>query len=150
APATQIPIYEVGAVATDNVIAPFAFDVPKTEGELRKERDDVARATEPTFRFVPAALDTSRTLLKGFEDAVFAAASSRTPNLATIERAALRYGVSLTPDEAAYLASAQRRQRLLAAVLRVFERWVAAGVIASGAVDQLRGEILVRRGAEER
>jgi putative nucleotidyltransferase with HDIG domain len=150
APATQIPIYEVGAVATDNVIAPFAYDVAKSEAELRKERDDVARATEPIFRFVPAALDTSRALLGGFEGAVAAAASARPLNLAMIERAARAYGVALSPDEAAYLASSTRRQRLLAAIHRAFDRWVAAGVIASGAVDQLRGEILLRRGADER
>jgi len=150
APATQIPIYEVGAVATDNVIAPFAFDVPKTEAELQKERDDVARATEPVFDYVPAALDTSRLLLGGFEGTVASAASARPMNLANIERAARTYGVNLSPDEAAYLASAPRRQRLLAAIHRVFDRWVASGVIASGVVDQLRGEALVRRGAEER
>jgi hypothetical protein len=150
APATQIPIYEVGAVATDNVIAPFAFDVAKSDAELRKERDDVARATEPIFHFMPAALDTSRALLTGFESAIAAAASARPVNLATIERAARTYGVALSPDEAAYLASAARRQRLLVAIHRVFDRWVAAGVIASGAVDQLRGEILLRRGSDER
>jgi len=150
APATQIPIYEVGAVATDNVIAPFAFDVPKTEAELRMERDDVARATEPTFRHVPAALDTSRLLLGGFESDLSSAASARPQNPANLERAARTYGVRLSPDEAAYLASPARRQRLLAAIHRVLDRWVAAGVIASGTVDQLRGEVLLRRGAEER
>ena len=54
APATQIPIYEIGAVATDNVIAPFAYEVPKTEQELLREREDVARAAQPVFRLLGA------------------------------------------------------------------------------------------------
>jgi hypothetical protein len=149
APATQIPIYEVGAVATDNVIAPFAFDVTKTEAELRRERDDIARAAEPIFHFTPAAVDTSRVLLDRFESAIAAAASIRPQNLGAIERGAGAFGVRLSPDEAAYLAAPQRRQRLFATIRRAFDRWVAGGVVATGAVDQLRGEILLRRGADE-
>ena len=150
APATQIPIYEVGAVATDNVIAPFAYDVPKTDEELRRERDDVARATEPMFRTVPAAFDTSRAQLIGFERAIAAAAAGRPPNLTAIARAARVYDVSLSPTEAAYLSMQARRDRLFATISRVFDRWVAGGVVASGAIDQLRGEVFLRRGNEER
>lgn len=149
APATQIPIYEVGAVATDNVIAPFAFEVAKSETELRRERDDIARASEPIFRFTPAALDTSRLLLNRFEAAIAAGAAGRPQNLANIERAARAFGVSLSPDEAAYLASAFRRQRLFATIRRVFDRWATGGVVATGAIDQLRGEVMLRRGTEE-
>jgi cyclic-di-AMP phosphodiesterase PgpH len=149
APATQIPVYEVGAVATDNVIAPFAFDVPKSDGELQRERDDVVRAIEPNFRHVPEGLDTSRALLRDFLAAV-ASVPAQPVNVAAIDRAARRFGVSLTADEALYLAAAERRSRLLGAVQRVFERWVEGGVAASGATDQLRGEVLLRRGERER
>jgi putative nucleotidyltransferase with HDIG domain len=149
APATQIPIYEVGAVATDNVIAPFAFEVQKSEAELQRERDDMVRATEPIFRPVPAALDTSRALLSGFESAT-AAAAARSTNLAGIERAGRLFGVTLTPEEAAYLLFQPRRERLLSTVRRVFDRWVSAGAVASGAMDQLRGEVILRRGNMDR
>lgn len=149
APATQIPIYEVGAVATDNVIAPFAFDVPKSDADLERERDDVTRAIEPTFRHVPEALDTSRALVTSFQSAIDTAASG-SANPAAIIRAARGTGVALTSQEADYLTSAARRERLLAAVRRVFDRWVAGGVVASGATDQLRGEVLLTRGTQER
>ena len=148
-PATQIPIYEIGAVASDNVIAPFAYDVPKTEGELQRERDDVARAAQPVFRHVPAALDTSRTLLAGLDAAITTAINARPVNLAAIEAAARTYGVALTPGEAAYVASPARQERLFAAVERVFDRWVAGGVAPTGAVDQLRGQVVLTRGSEE-
>ena len=148
-PATSIPIYEVGAVAADNVIAPFSFDVPKTDDELRRERDDVARATAPIFRQVPEALDTSRALITALERAVAVASAARPQNLAAIEQAGRQYGVVLTPREAAYLASPARAGRTFAATRRVFDRWVSAGVAPSGAVDQLRGEVVLRRGDDE-
>ena len=149
APATQIPIYEVGAVATDNVIAPFAYEVPKTEQELQREREDVARAAQPVFRFVPEAADTSQLLLDALEESLGQAAAARPANIALIERSARPYGVVLSPAEAAYLASPSRTERLMSSVRRVFDRWVAGGVVPTGAVDQLRGEVLLRRGAEE-
>jgi cyclic-di-AMP phosphodiesterase PgpH len=150
APATQIPIYEVGAVAADNVIAPFAFEVSKGDLELQRERDDVARATEPIFRHAPEALDSSRTALDAFDAAVGAASEMRPLNLGAIERAGRSFGVALTPQEAAYISVPARRQRLVATVRRTFDRWVAGGVVASGAVDQLRGEVVLRRGNEDR
>jgi putative nucleotidyltransferase with HDIG domain len=150
APATQIPIYEVGAVATDNVIAPFGFNVPKSEEELRSERDEATRTAEPIFRFVQPAFDTSRALVERFEATVDSSAVEDPENFAGIQQVARRFGAVLLPDEAAYLATPSRRQRIFSAIRRVQDRWVASGVVASGAVDQLRGEVLLRRGTTER
>ena len=148
APATEVPIYEVGAVAPANVIAPFAYTVPKNEADLRRERQEVERAAETVFRMVPAALDTAAALIARFDAEIAAAAASG--SAANVQRVARTYGVVLQSDEAAYMLSPSRRQRLTATVQRVFERWVAAGVVPSGAVDQLRGEVLLLRGGEER
>ncbi|HEU4995906.1 MAG TPA: HDIG domain-containing protein [Gemmatimonadaceae bacterium] len=150
APATRIPIYEVGAVAADNVIAPFAFDVPKSPAELRQERDDAARSSEPVFEYSSAALDTTRTLLNGFAAALDEASSARPLNAATLQRVARTYSVILSPDEASYLVAAARRTRLIAALNRTYDRWLEVGVVASGAVDDLQGDVVVRRGSEER
>ncbi|MEX2177426.1 MAG: HDIG domain-containing metalloprotein [Gemmatimonadaceae bacterium] len=149
-PATDVPVYEIGAVAADNVIAPFAFAVPKSAAELRREHEEVSRAAETVFRHVPAAFDTSRALLEAFETAMDAAAAVRPPNSTLLEQAARPHGVVLQPSESAYLLSAGRRERLIATVRRVFDRWVAAGVVASGAADQLRGEVLLQRGTDAR
>src|SRR6185503_13070475 len=59
-PAIDFPIYEVGSVASDNVIAPFAFRVLKNPSELNDERIAVVRGVEPVFDFVPAALDSAK------------------------------------------------------------------------------------------
>ncbi|MGE5102061.1 MAG: hypothetical protein ACM3SX_18905, partial [Deltaproteobacteria bacterium] len=48
-PAIDFPIYEVGSVASDNVIAPFAFRVLKTPQELQDEQAAVVRGVEPVY-----------------------------------------------------------------------------------------------------
>jgi hypothetical protein len=59
-PAVDFPLYEIGSVAADNVIAPFAFRVRKSDAELARERDELSRAAQPIFVYVPEALDTAR------------------------------------------------------------------------------------------
>jgi hypothetical protein len=57
-PRSSCPLHEVGAVAPDNVIAPFAFRVPKTPAELASERDALTRTVPPAFAYSAAALDS--------------------------------------------------------------------------------------------
>ena len=148
APATQIPVYEVGAVAADNVIAPFAFTVPKTGAELEAERQDAMHATEPVFRFVGEALDTTRQLLRAL-DRAFATAAKAPQNIAALQATSRLYGIALDVDEAAYLASPARRARLFAAASRSYDRWLSGGVVGSGVMDQVRGDVVLRRGNRE-
>jgi sulfite reductase (NADPH) flavoprotein alpha-component len=76
-PAVDFPLLEVGSVAPDNVIAPFAFDVRKTDAELARERDDMARSVVSVFSYSPAALDSAQRAVRAFADAVDAAARAR-------------------------------------------------------------------------
>lgn len=151
APAIDLPIYEVGSVASDNVIAPFAFRVTKTPAELQKERDALARGVEPVYTFVPAALDSARQRLQ-----TFAAAVAQTDGLprqaapAAIQRVAQSWGVTLTLSEAAYLANPTRRAALVQAIGRSFDRWLSIGVASAGALDSVHGAVIVRSGGEER
>jgi len=150
-PAVDFPIYEVGSVASDNVIAPFAFRVLKTPTELQAEQAAVARAVEPVFDYRPAALDSARQALSGFAGAL-AQAANTTPDLATvaIQRAASSWGVRLTAPQAAYLAVPRRRETVLQTIDRVFDRWLRAGVASSGALDSVHGAIVLRSGTDER
>jgi putative nucleotidyltransferase with HDIG domain len=151
-PAVDFPIYEIGAVASDNVIAPFAFRVLKNAPAIEKERADVARAVEPVYDFVPAALDSTRRLLDGFKAAVTSAARAAPPAMApvAVQHAATGWGINLTSSQASYLASEPRRAALLDVVGRVFDRWLAAGVASSGALDTISGAIILRVRGEER
>jgi putative nucleotidyltransferase with HDIG domain len=151
-PAVDFPVYEVGSVASDNVIAPFAFSVPKTDGELKKERDAAAATVEPVFDFVTPALDSTRRQLAAFTEAMNGAAAAADPRtvLVGIQQAAASQGVTLTAPEAAYLAQEHRRVAMLGAVQRAFERWLGTGVASRGALDNVRGDIILKSGKDER
>jgi putative nucleotidyltransferase with HDIG domain len=151
-PAVEFPLLEVGSVAPDNVIAPFAYTVSKPEADLRKERDDLARTVEPIFTYSEPALDSTRQAVRRFGDLVSAAAdevSSDSERAAAIVRAAADAAVTLTPQEGVYLASPVRRRALISGVSRVFERWLGEGVASSGALDNMTGRVMVRRGVDE-
>jgi putative nucleotidyltransferase with HDIG domain len=149
-PAVDFPVYEVGSVASDNVIAPFAFSVPKTESELTKERDAAAATVEPVFDYVPAALDSTRRQFATLTQAIDAAATDpRNPVLA-IQQASAAQGITLTAPEAAYLAQVRKRSALFSAVQRVFERWLVSGVASRGSLDNVRGDLILRIGKDER
>src|SRR5262245_26814033 len=150
-PAIDFPVYEVGSVASDNVIAPFAFRVLKSEAELKAEREAVVRGVEPVYDFTPAALDSARQSLTMFGNAI-AEASRSTPAtvMASIQRTGLSWGVSLSQAQAYYLSSERRRSAMIMALTRVFDRWLATGVANSGTLDSVRGVIVVRSRGEDR
>ena len=154
-PASDVPLYEVGSVAADNVIAPFAFGVRKDPVELRRERDEMARSAEPVMVYSSAALDSTTTQYRVLMNAVDAAApdtmAAPTPAVtAAVQRAAGQWGVTLSPNEAAYLATGRRRHAIQSSLDRVFSRWLASGVAPSGSLDTVRGDVVLKRASEER
>ena len=151
-PAVETPVFEVGSVATDDVIAPFAFAVRKTSAELTKEREDLAGRAQPIFVLTPSARDSVQLHLRGFFEAIDSAAGAAPPRqaAAAIQRGAAAHGVTLAGPHAEYLASAARRRAMFDALRRVYNRWLAVGVTASGALDSVRGEVILRRGPDER
>src|SRR6476661_6283578 len=152
-PASDVPLYQVGSVASENVISPFAFTVKKDPVTLRRERDEIARTSEPILVYVRAALDSATRQLAALDTAVAAAAppgAQLTPQLlAAVQRAAATQGVTLNANEAAYIAQPRRRAGMQSALSRAFSRWLAAGVAPSGALDTVRGDVIIRRGSEE-
>jgi hypothetical protein len=68
-PAAEFPLLDVGTVASEDVIAPFAFRVPKPEDDLRRERDAAAGAALPVLGYSPAAADSARLALRQFAGA---------------------------------------------------------------------------------
>lgn len=152
APAVDIPMYEVGSVATDNVIAPFEFTVPKAPAQLSREQDDAARTAEPVFAYIPAALDSAERHIAGFFEVVGRAATTASGRSVTdsVQQAGAAFGVRLNSAEAAYLSTESRRSAMETAIKRVFQRWVSAGVASSGSLDAFRGSVILRREGDGR
>jgi len=151
-PAVESPLFEVGAVATDNVIAPFAFRVRKSPADLQKERDELAATGKPIFVYSSAALDSSVRSLEAIFRDISRAVEDGEPRTAAarVRQAVTRHGVTLTEAEAEYLTFRGRRLAMRDGLERVLRRLLAQGIASSGAVDDVRGEAIVRRNGEER
>ncbi|MDP9265338.1 MAG: hypothetical protein M3O91_04360, partial [Chloroflexota bacterium] len=149
--AVDSPIFEIGSVATQNVIAPFAFNVRKSEPELLDEREQLAHSAKPIFVYSAAALDSSQQQLSLTMRAIAAAADSAgaRAGATAVLRAAAERGLTLTPPEGAYLAQGGKRQALQDALRRAYARWLAEGIASTSALDDVQGEMIVRRGTSE-
>ena len=156
-PAVDFPLLEVGSVAPENVIAPFAYDVRKSQAELTRERDDMSRSVVPVFVYSPVAADSARQALRAFFAATAAAAGTRatTPagdaeRAAAVVAAAAEQRVQLAPEEATYLLAPTRRAAMEAAISRTFDRWLTVGVSTSSALDAAGPTVSIRREGAER
>ncbi|MGH7667977.1 MAG: hypothetical protein ACRENQ_00665, partial [Gemmatimonadaceae bacterium] len=149
-PATNFPVYDVGSVASDNVIAPFAFRVMKDAAELSREREALAQTVQPVYAFVPSALDTAQQQLRAFAGALDSAYVAARGDSVPIQRAAAAFHVALSARDVSYLADAGRRRRMIGAVVQAYGRWLSAGVAEQGALNGVSGEVVFRRGSTER
>ncbi|MDQ2766584.1 MAG: HDIG domain-containing protein, partial [Gemmatimonadota bacterium] len=111
-----------------------------------------ARSAKPIFDYSSAALDSSQQQLSSLMRSVAAAVDSTAKRNegAAATRAAMARGLAITPAEGAYIARPDRRRALQEAVRHAYARWLPEGLAASGALDDVQGELLVRRGTEER
>jgi putative nucleotidyltransferase with HDIG domain len=137
-PAADTPVYDVGSVAPEDVVAPFAFHVPKAAAELAAERAEAVRSVPPVFVRRPEGLDTARARLAALERATVlaaAAAARAAPEVPVAE------GVRLSPFEAALVRQPDGARPVFAAVGRAFERWLPRGVAANGDLSDVRGEV---------
>jgi putative nucleotidyltransferase with HDIG domain len=142
APAVELPLYEVGLVAPETVIAPFAFRVPKAEAELQTERNAAAAAVPAVFSVQPAGLDTARLQLAQFTRVADGAFATGSPTAGVaVAAAASQAGIRLTPAEIAYLRAPTARRAQLDAVSRVLDRYLPGGVASATALSGVRGQV---------
>ncbi|HEX6049719.1 MAG TPA: HDIG domain-containing protein, partial [Gemmatimonadaceae bacterium] len=149
-PAVDSPILEIGSVAPDNVIAPFAYTVSKSAEELAREQDEIVESVEPIFTLVPAALDSSRALTDQFAEGLRRITGTEAQRADSIQALGSRLGVELTDEEARYLAAPGRAQAVIDAVRRVYDRWLPSGIASSGVLDAVQGSVTLRRDSVER
>jgi putative nucleotidyltransferase with HDIG domain len=152
APAVDVAVLEVGAVAPDNVIAPVAFDVAKDPADIARERAEVVRSVEPIVVYAPAAVDSARQQLERVRRKLLAVAGGLPTSAAVagIAAATGSEGITLSPSEATYLDQPGHAEAVTDAVARAIDRWLALGVAPSGAVDSVLGAVSVSRDGLQR
>ncbi|GJG88594.1 hypothetical protein tb265_37750 [Gemmatimonadetes bacterium T265] len=139
APAALTPLYDVGTVAPEAVIAPFAFAIPTPAAALAAERADAAAAVAPVFVRRPAAVDTARARLAALDTALDTALAG----LGAGRGALLPDGVRLTPAEVALARDPRRRRAAVDSARLALEQWLPRGVVETSALRDVRGPIAV-------
>ena len=143
-----IPAWQVGARADRTVVAPVSYVVRKSDEEIAREQAERAQTVPPVYRFDATARDSAVAALKEFLSLVEAAAPSG-PGI--VARAGDSRLVSLSPDEAAWLARSPARGRMADSLVRFVTTVLSEGVADAG---QVRGEssesVSLMRGDQER
>jgi putative nucleotidyltransferase with HDIG domain len=136
---------EVGSVASADVIAPVGFLVLKSEQERTREAEALAGTVRSLITARPAWADTAVAAAAHF----FAVLDSTAAAGGGLDEAAHALGVSLSRQDLAVLAGADRRAAMRRAVLDALSV-SARGYLAPGAsTAELGREVVLRRGADE-
>jgi len=142
----ETPVLEPGEVSTVEVVAPFAYQVPKTAAELTREAGALAATVRPIYQYQLGAADSVRERV----DRLFVALEAERSDSGRVE-AARRLGVRLQPDEGTYLGNRSRRAALRRALLRMAGEELVRGVPPSGSIEfELSREVVVRSDGRER
>ncbi len=140
------PVLESGDVSPVEVVAPFAFRVPKSPAEIAREAGALAATVRPIYQYQSGVVDSVVEQI----DALFVALDTAANDTARAE-VARQFGVRLQPEEAHYLARADRRAAFHRALVRVMRQQLVRGVPASGAIEfELSQEVVERRDGRER
>jgi membrane-associated HD superfamily phosphohydrolase len=132
-------------VAVAEVLAPFDFEVFKTETEMQREAAAVAATVRPIYDDHREVADSVIAHL----EALFLAFDSAETGSAMLD-SALQFGLRLTGEGAQYLQDAGRRREVLSAARRMVSRYLVQGVPPPGTIEsETSREILIRRGEQE-
>jgi putative nucleotidyltransferase with HDIG domain len=138
----DVPRAGVGEVATEDVLAPFEYDVYMTPAERDAAAAEAARTVRPIYDYAPTVVDSVRRRLDRF----FTIADTAQMPSVIVDRAQ-SYGLRLSGEEAQYLLDDVRRTALRRSANRVVTQYLAQGVAGAGTVStETSREILVRRG----
>ena len=135
APVAVAPLYDVGSVAPEAIVAPFSFAVPKPAAALAAERADAAAGVAPVFVRRPGGLDTARARLAALDSAL--AQPGGDLSLLTAS------GVRLTSAELAVARDPRRRREAVDSARQLLDQWLPRGVVETSAIRDVRGPIAI-------
>jgi cyclic-di-AMP phosphodiesterase PgpH len=141
---TDVPVLDRGVVAREDVLAPFAFDVPKSPDVIRREQEEAARGVPPVYDHEPAAADSVLAGLEAFFQSVDRAVAEAAPGQGTqaVQAALSRHGIPTTLGGLEVLTDPVRRTLLRRAtedaVRDFFAQGVTAATPARGGVSAVR------------
>jgi putative nucleotidyltransferase with HDIG domain len=142
------PVPAVGEISKRAVVAPFAFEVRKSQEEIAREGQSRALTAQPVYRFSATAYDSSLASARAFFADLERAGESGGPEAV---EAAIASRVRLGPEETRYLVDSVSRRRLQEVATHFLAEGLQRGVADAGAMrSEGSKDISLRRGETER
>ena len=139
----ETPVWNVGEIASEEVIAPFGFSVKKTQAEIDAEAARLAATIRPIYDYRADVVDSvlART------DALFERLASADSPEALVTAA---QGFGITREEAVYLRAGDRLAAFHNAVRRLLRRELLRGAAESDLAEAgSPQEVVIRRNGSE-
>ncbi|MFB3069325.1 MAG: hypothetical protein ACE1ZF_01385, partial [Gemmatimonadales bacterium] len=140
-----VAVPDVGDISTEEVIAPFEFDVLKTEAALQEQREALAAQVPPRYEYRSGVADS----IIEHVNRVFAALGS-SDTASTLLEIADSVGLTLMGSEANYLQDAQVREAFRRSIVRMIGDHLALGVAGQGTIEnETHVEVYLSRDVNE-
>ncbi|UCF19904.1 MAG: HDIG domain-containing protein [Gemmatimonadota bacterium] len=137
----DLPTYEAGMIASEDVIAPITFPVYKPDEDLMRERMEAVAGVPPILELRPDLADSAMAAVGAFFASLDSMANQHEADadlLAGLADVVSAHRVPTSAERLAVLASAARRAQLKAALTAAFDKPLRAGVVESGALGTAR------------
>jgi len=122
---------ERGMVAPADVVAEFAFQIPKDPADLRREQEEAARSVPPVYDFRPESADSVLAGIRTFFASVGTVIGSDADPRAGVQAVLRGSRVAATPSSVDLLLDPDRRSRLLSATEEAVRSLYPLGVAPS-------------------
>jgi cyclic-di-AMP phosphodiesterase PgpH len=142
------PVPALGEISNRGVVAPFAYEVRKSQEEIAREGQSRALTAQPVYRFSATAYDSSLASARAFFADLERA--SEDGGTSAVE-AAIASRVRLGPEETRYLVDSTSRRQLQEVATHFLAEGLQRGVADAGAIrSEVSKDISLRRGETER
>ncbi|MGI9189563.1 MAG: HD family phosphohydrolase [Longimicrobiaceae bacterium] len=137
-------VLERGALAPEDIVAEFSFEVPKSPETLQREQAEAASGIPPLYDYQPLAEDSTaagvRALLAAIDSAAAASPDDRQAAAAVLER----FRITPTPGSLELLADSAERVRLRGALLGAIREVLPLGVAPTSLTREGAAAVRVR------
>ena len=134
--------YDVGMVATEDIIAEVGFSIPKTEEELEREQAEAEASVPPIFNYRPEARDSMASRLQTFYDELERVVQRGGQQ--DVERFLTRKGIPVTEGQAEQFLDPANLQALREASFEVTRELIPLVLDSNDAALIGGGRIVVR------
>lgn len=150
-PVRSVSRYTLGMVVGEDILAEFAFAIPKSDEELERDRREAEALVPPTFEYRPGAADSVRAHLERFFAALEGAVAAGRRAADTVRAVLAEAGIPASESQVELLTRRESRVLLARAAMQAALQILPLGVVNATDAELITTDrISVRDGEGER